>query len=305
MRAYVKGDDGTRRRLRAQPARLGRHLRPPRPPALGQRQLHHRARRLHAGRPLRLQREAQRGERRGQPRRPRRQPLVELRRRGPDRRPRGAGAARPDAALRHDGADRQPGRADAPDGRRERPHPAGQQQRLLPGQRAGLDGLEPRPARARLPRLRRRARCGSAASCRCSRRSTGCAASRCATAACRACAGCAPTGCRWARRNGRRRSSRRRRSRSPTRTATGRCSSPTPPTRTCPSCCPRPARDRPWRLRLDSGSGAIDAETKPRPAGSAAVVAARSLQLYSVWPDIGDAARLRPRQSIRRGGSDE
>ena len=44
------------RRLRPQPARLGRHLRPPRAAALGERQLHHRPRRLHARRPLRLQR---------------------------------------------------------------------------------------------------------------------------------------------------------------------------------------------------------------------------------------------------------
>ena len=77
-----------RRRLRPQLPRLGRHLRPARPAAMGEHQLHHRARRLHAGRPLRLEREAQRGERRGQPRRPRRQPLVELRRRGSDRRSR-------------------------------------------------------------------------------------------------------------------------------------------------------------------------------------------------------------------------
>ena len=144
------------RRLRPQPARLGRHLRPARAAALGQHQLHHRPRRLHAGRPLRLQREAQRGERRGQPRRPRRQPLVELRRRGADRRSRRARAARPDAALRHVGADREPGGADDPDGRRERPHPERQQQRLLPGQRARLDGLEPRAARGGALRLRRR-----------------------------------------------------------------------------------------------------------------------------------------------------
>ena len=49
---------------------------------VGQRQLHHRPRRLHAGRPRLLQRQAQRGQRRGQPRRHRRQPVVELRRRG-------------------------------------------------------------------------------------------------------------------------------------------------------------------------------------------------------------------------------
>ena len=44
-----------------------RHVQPSRPPAVGERQLHHRARRLHAERPRLLQREAQRGERRGQP----------------------------------------------------------------------------------------------------------------------------------------------------------------------------------------------------------------------------------------------
>ena len=52
----------------------------PRPVRLDQ--LHHRPRRLHARRPRLLQREAQRGQPRGQPGRHRRQPLVELRRRG-------------------------------------------------------------------------------------------------------------------------------------------------------------------------------------------------------------------------------
>ena len=69
MRGFVKGDAGDDRRLRAQPAGLGRHLRPPRPAAVGQRQLPDRPRRLHAGGSLQLQRQAQRGERRGQPRR--------------------------------------------------------------------------------------------------------------------------------------------------------------------------------------------------------------------------------------------
>ena len=62
----------------------------------------HRARRLHPGRPGLLRRQAQRGQRRGQPRRHRRQPLLELRRRGPDRRPRPCSpcaAARPRALL--------------------------------------------------------------------------------------------------------------------------------------------------------------------------------------------------------------
>ena len=57
-------------------------------------QLRHLPRRLHAGRPGVLQREAQRGQRRGQPRRREPQPVVELRRRGPDRRPGDPGAAR-------------------------------------------------------------------------------------------------------------------------------------------------------------------------------------------------------------------
>ena len=61
---------------------------PPRPPARRQRQLRHRARRLHAARPGQLQRQAQRGQRRGQPRRREPQPQLELRRRRPDRRPR-------------------------------------------------------------------------------------------------------------------------------------------------------------------------------------------------------------------------
>ena len=59
-----------------------------RPPAVRVDQLRHRPRRLHAARPRLVQREAQRGQRRGQPRRHRRQPQLELRRRGPDRRSR-------------------------------------------------------------------------------------------------------------------------------------------------------------------------------------------------------------------------
>ena len=50
-------------------------------------QLRHRARRLHGARPGHLRAQAQRGERRGQPGRHRQQPVVELRRRGRDRRP--------------------------------------------------------------------------------------------------------------------------------------------------------------------------------------------------------------------------
>ena len=62
-----------------------RQLRPVqavRPPAVGVDQLRHRARRFHPARPAVLRAQAQRGQRRGQPRRHRRQPLAELRRRG-------------------------------------------------------------------------------------------------------------------------------------------------------------------------------------------------------------------------------
>ena len=66
------------RQLRSVPGRQ--------PPPDGVGQLRHRPRRLHAARPRVVQREAQRGQRRGQPRRRVVQPLVELRRRGSDRR---------------------------------------------------------------------------------------------------------------------------------------------------------------------------------------------------------------------------
>ncbi len=74
---------GARTGVRVRPAlhRLGRPLPGRRPPARGLDQLHHRPRRLHPGRPRLLQREAQRGQPGGQPRRHRRQPLLELRRR--------------------------------------------------------------------------------------------------------------------------------------------------------------------------------------------------------------------------------
>ena len=92
--------------------------------AVRQHQLHHRARRLHAPRSRLLQREAQRGQRRGQPRRRGAQPLVELRRRGADRRPGHLHAAPPaDAQLPRD-AVALAGRADAVRRRRDRPHAA-------------------------------------------------------------------------------------------------------------------------------------------------------------------------------------
>ena len=76
------------RRVREPAHGLVRPLRALRPPPGREHQLRHRPRRLHAARPGLLQREAQRGQRRGQQRRREPQPLVELRRRGTDRRPR-------------------------------------------------------------------------------------------------------------------------------------------------------------------------------------------------------------------------
>ena len=71
-----------------------------------------------------LQREAQRGQRRGQQRRREPQPRLELRRRGPDRRSRDQRAARPPAAQPAGHAAAVAGRADAPRRRRDRPHAA-------------------------------------------------------------------------------------------------------------------------------------------------------------------------------------
>ena len=67
--------------------RVGRRLPRGRPGAAPLDQLHHLPRRLHPGRPRLLQREAQRDQRRGEPRRLQLQLLLELRRRGPDHDP--------------------------------------------------------------------------------------------------------------------------------------------------------------------------------------------------------------------------
>ena len=113
MRAYWKGDGGLIGEFARRLTGLERPLRPQRPRAVRQHQLRHRARRLHAARPRDLQRQAQRGQRRGQPRRQRQQPVVELRRRRADRRPGDPRAARaPEAQPPRDAA-ALAGRADA------------------------------------------------------------------------------------------------------------------------------------------------------------------------------------------------
>ena len=137
-------------RDRRHPARrLVRPVRRRRPLAVRLGQLRHRARRLHRARPGDLRPQAQRGQRRAQPRRHRQQPLLEPRRRGRDRRRRGRRAAPPPGGQ-HDGhalpVQRRP---DDHRRRRARPHPARQQQRLLPGQRDLVGRLAPRRRLAR------------------------------------------------------------------------------------------------------------------------------------------------------------
>ena len=109
-----------------------RHLRAA---AVGVGQLRHRARRVHPARPRLLRAQAQRGQRRGQPRRHRRQPLAELRRGGRDgvAGDRGAAARHGPRAARHAAALH--GHADAAGRRRAVAHPGRQQQRLLPRRR--------------------------------------------------------------------------------------------------------------------------------------------------------------------------
>ena len=100
-------------------------------------------------------REAQRGERRGRPRRQRPEPELELRRRGTDRRPRVEALRRRQVKnlLALDLlVDR---RADAAHGRRGPPHPGRQQQRLLPRRRDDLVRLDAGRAPRRLLRFTR------------------------------------------------------------------------------------------------------------------------------------------------------
>ena len=111
-------------------------------------QLRHRARRLHAARPRLLQRQAQRRERRSRQRRHERQPLLELRRRGADRRRRDPRAARAAATELPRDAAALAGRADAARRRRVGAHAGRQQQRVVPGQRDLLVRLGERRRRA-------------------------------------------------------------------------------------------------------------------------------------------------------------
>ena len=81
VRRFWRGDPHMVGTAGHAPGRLQRPLPARRPPPLPQHQLHHLPRRLHAQRPGQLQREAQRGQRREQPRRREQQLQLQLRRR--------------------------------------------------------------------------------------------------------------------------------------------------------------------------------------------------------------------------------
>ena len=86
VRDFWRGEPASLGRVRVALHRQQRPVREGQPPADRVDQLRDRARRVHPARPRLLQRQAQRGERRGQPRRGEPQPVVEPRRGGPDRR---------------------------------------------------------------------------------------------------------------------------------------------------------------------------------------------------------------------------
>ena len=87
VRDFWRGRPATCR-VRVPADRVQRPVRDQRAPPGGVDQLRHLPRRVHADRPGQLQPQAQRGQRRGQPGRHRRQPVLELRGRRPDRRSR-------------------------------------------------------------------------------------------------------------------------------------------------------------------------------------------------------------------------
>ena len=158
----LEGRPGARGRDGLPAHRLGRSVRGGGAEDLRVGELRHRARRVHAARSRLLRPQAQRGERRGEPRRLRRQPLLELRGGGRDRGSGGARAARPAGAEPPRDAPRLAGRPDDLGRRRAGPHAAREQQRVLPGQRALLARLEPRRPAPRPPRLHAAARAAAA-----------------------------------------------------------------------------------------------------------------------------------------------
>ena len=145
VRDFWRGGRAHRGRVRLPLHRQLRPLRVDRPHPLGQRQLRHRPRRLHPGRPRRPTTTSTT------------RPTARTTATAPTTTARGTAAPRAppttprcwpcaDARRRNLLATLllSPGRAHAAGRRRDRPHPARQQQRLLPGQRAVLVRLGPR-----------------------------------------------------------------------------------------------------------------------------------------------------------------
>ena len=151
VRDYWRGAQNDARRVRLPPDRQLRPLRGHRAAAVREHQLRDRPRRLHpAATSSRTTRSTTRPTARttatARATTGRGTCGVE----GPDRRPGDQRAARAAEAQLPGHAAALPGRAHAAGGGRDRPHAAGQQQRLLPGQRdlvAGLGGRGRRPAR--------------------------------------------------------------------------------------------------------------------------------------------------------------
>ena len=109
VRDFFRGATRLDAALRRPPGRKPRDLRPRAARARAERQLRHLPRRLHAQRSRLVRPQAQRGERRAQPRRRRRQPELELRRRRSDRRSRRREAPQPpgeELPHRHDAVPR-------------------------------------------------------------------------------------------------------------------------------------------------------------------------------------------------------
>ena len=142
VRDFWRGEPGHAARVRLPADRVQRPVRDQRPAAGRVGELRDLPRRLHARRPGQLQRQAQRGQRRAAT------PTAPT--------TTGPGTAAPRARPTTRRSPRcaparcanflvtlffSPGRADAAGRRRARPHPARQQQRLLPGQRDLLGGL--------------------------------------------------------------------------------------------------------------------------------------------------------------------
>ena len=122
VRDYWRGTDQTISEFAYRHFRQLRSVRDHRTPAVCQHQFLHRPRRLHADRPGVIQREAQRSQRRRESRWRVAQSLVELRRRGADRRSRRRRAAGAAEAQFHRHAVSVAGHSDDSRRRRDRPH---------------------------------------------------------------------------------------------------------------------------------------------------------------------------------------